>query len=159
MADFSFEELLAASPLGVAVWSAHGPDPVDMVLEWANAQASTETGLDLAPFLGSRIVDAFPLILEGGQGQRPIDAAWRAAVTGEGSSSEFGYSDSRVPWRWLRAVYAPLDANLMAVFYENMTAGRSESALAALDAAVVIHAADTSNSGSQFEGPRVAWVT
>ncbi len=139
-----FHRILAVCPLGVAVWRAHGDDPADLVLEWANQAASQDVGFDLESHLGKRLVETFPLVTTGVVGDRPVDYAWRAAAQGERSTSEFGFADLAGAWRWLRNEYVPLGDGLVAIFFSNVTESRSASAMAAVDAAVVLHAPDTS---------------
>ncbi|NQU37262.1 MAG: sensor domain-containing diguanylate cyclase, partial [Actinobacteria bacterium] len=90
------------------------------------------------------IADAFPAMMSGEPGNRQIDAAWNAATSSQPSSREFGFLVSGEAWRWLRSEYVPLGDDLTGIFLADITEDKAESALAALDAAVVVHAPDTS---------------
>ena len=113
--------LLDSAPLGVALWHAPNDDPADLVLYSVNPKASAIMELDLTPFVGMRISEAFPAAMAGEVGQRLCDVVWRSAMQGEETELEFEYAEAQITRRWLRNSYRPLTPGYRAVYYKDIS--------------------------------------
>ena len=58
-----YQQVVEQMPLAVAVWQAETDDPQGLRLVYVNPYNETTVGADLSPFVGSRLADAFPSIV------------------------------------------------------------------------------------------------
>jgi diguanylate cyclase (GGDEF)-like protein/PAS domain S-box-containing protein len=122
---------LEAVPVGIQVLEAAGDRPEDLVLVWANAEASRHSGFDLAALAPARVLDIFP-------GESPwLATIFRACAAQAAAEVELPYADERVGEAWWRARVRPLGGRRALAAFENLTAERALMASERLNRAIV----------------------
>ena len=59
-----FQRIVEQMPLAVAIWQADTDDPHGLRLVYVNPYNVTAVGADLSPFIGMRLAEAFPTLVQ-----------------------------------------------------------------------------------------------
>ena len=113
--------LLGELPYGIAIFRSESPDPLDLRLVYANAEASQQIGFDLGPLCGQTVREAFPsgLLGDGSSGaarmyQRVADGGGRERMSG------VRYAPDAKSARWFDVLAIPLGERQVAVLHDNL---------------------------------------
>ena len=110
------KDILERIPFGVVVWKAQGPDPADLVLEYANGMTAEESGFDARTIVGQRMGDALPAAIDF------WGRTFLEVLAGDvPATREASFGDERHPNRVHRVHMTPLGDDRLLVLNENVT--------------------------------------
>ncbi len=114
--------LVEDMPVAAVVHRVDFDDPGNSVWVYANRAVSIASSLREPPRIGLTVRQTSPNVLLPVHGSLSIAERWiRALRTGETETLEFEYRMSSGAGMWYRAHYVPLDGELIATVYENIT--------------------------------------